>query len=92
VVNELVTNALKHAFPGDREGRVTVSFTHRKPGGWRLTVADDGVGLASWPPPAAAHSFGTRIVRSLVDRLHGKLQVVVGRGTRFILDVEPRIE
>lgn len=92
VVNELVTNAMKHAFPDDREGRVAVSFTRRKVGGWRLTVADDGVGLASWPPPAAPHSFGTRIVQTLVDRLHGQLEVAVERGTRFTLDVEPHLE
>lgn len=92
VVNELVTNALKHAFPGDRKGVVTVSFKRRKPGTWRLTVADNGVGLTSWPPPAAPHSLGTRIVRALVDRLHGQLEVAVGHGTRFTLDFEPRLQ
>jgi two-component sensor histidine kinase len=89
VVNELVTNAFKHAFPGGRKGRVEVSFQRRKPGGWRLTVADDGIGLPSWPPPAAPHSLGTRIVGALVERLHGRLEVATEGGTRFTLDVEP---
>src|SRR5690349_13737018 len=51
IANELVMNALKHAFPGDRAGVVRLGF-------WRdgqdllLTVADDGVGLADTPPEA----------------------------------------
>jgi len=90
VVNELVTNAFKHAFPDGRKGLVEVSFQRREPGGWRLTVADDGVGLSSWPPPPAPYSLGTRIVEVLVARLHGQLEVSTDSGTRFTLDVEPR--
>jgi two-component sensor histidine kinase len=89
VVNELVTNAFKHAFPDGRTGRIEVSFRRRKPGSWRLTVADDGIGLPSWPPPLAPHSLGTRIVGALVERLHGRLEVATDRGTCFTLDIEP---
>ena len=90
VVNELVTNAMKHAFPGDRQGHVEVSFTRHEAQGWRLTVADDGVGLRSWPPAPSERSLGVRIVAALVDRLHGKLAVETGPGTRFTLDIDPQ--
>ncbi len=46
IVNELVSNALKHAFPGGRTGRLTVQVSGLDDGRFSLVVADDGVGLA----------------------------------------------
>ena len=89
-MNELVTNAFKHAFPGNRKGRVEVSFTRRRDRGWRLRIADDGVGLPGWPWRDGSHGLGIRIVDALVDRLHGRLDVATDHGTRFTLDIEPQ--
>ncbi|ATQ68491.1 MULTISPECIES: sensor histidine kinase [Methylosinus] len=81
IVNELVTNALKHAFPEDRSGTVTVRLT-REAGALRLLVMDDGVGH-----PAATTSpgtgFGQKLVRSLAQQLGGALTIEAGSaGTR----------
>ena len=45
LVNELVTNALKHGFPGGRKGVITVSMEDVNEGGCRISIKDDGVGL-----------------------------------------------
>jgi len=61
ILNELITNAFKHAFPDGRPGVVTVGLRHAEQG-YELTVADDGVGLAK---PAAKPSSG--LGRGLID-------------------------
>lgn len=79
IVNELVTNALKHAFPAG-EGEVRVELT-RRDGRVRLSVVDDGRGL----PPASqgeGTSLGMKLVRSLTDQLRGRLVVERGPGER----------
>lgn len=69
VVNELVTNALKHAFPDARPGTVTVTFHTAEPGEGVLTVRDDGVGMG----PPRPGSLGTELVRRLVEQCGGRM-------------------
>jgi len=70
VVNELLQNALEHAFPGRAEGRVDIRLG-RSPQEYVIEVTDDGVGL----PDAPASSLGLEIVEALVrDDLHGRLE------------------
>ncbi len=90
LVSELVSNALKHAFPGDRAGRIDVS-AERAPAGLRLVVQDDGVGLAEDPDANDDSSLGMQIVRALACQLGAELQVQTGAGTCFTVTV-PRSE
>lgn len=64
VANELIGNALKHAFPDGRPGVVKVSIV-RTPGAFDMIVEDDGVGLAAAGPPG----FGATIVQLLSQQL-----------------------
>lgn len=82
VVNELLGNALKHAFPAGRAGRISVSLT-REDRACVLTIADDGVGLSQ--PPAG---FGSTIVKLLCRQLHADLQTADAHpGVRLTLTV-----
>src|SRR6202162_6180226 len=63
IVNELVTNAVKYAFPGEAKGTVTVTLK-RVPGELRLTVADDGRGL---DPQRASSGLGGRLVEGFAQ-------------------------
>jgi two-component sensor histidine kinase len=81
-VVELVTNALKHAFPDDRRGSIQVTL--RDLGATAvLTVEDDGIGL----PDAGCRSrtSGLRLVDRLVGQLRGRLDITADRGTCFTL-------
>ncbi|HID89511.1 MAG TPA: GAF domain-containing protein [Anaerolineae bacterium] len=86
-VNELVQNSLKHAFMGREAGRIKVRL-RRRPSGYEVVVADDGVGLpVDTPPP---RSLGLQIVETLVTQdLGGELRLECGpQGTRAVITVE----
>jgi chemotaxis protein methyltransferase CheR len=70
IVNELVTNAVKYAFPGEATGTVMVSLK-RGPGELRLTVADDGQGL---DPRRADSGLGGRLVDGFAQQLGGQVE------------------
>jgi two-component sensor histidine kinase len=83
IINELVSNALKHAFPNERAGIVRVSFERQAAASCVLTVEDDGVGLASEIELGEASSLGLQLVQDLVDQLQGTIAVERHEGTRI---------
>jgi PAS domain S-box-containing protein len=83
IVNELVTNALKYAFPGGRKGEVRVSLHPGADGRFTLTVGDNGVG---WPRGAdfrKTDTLGMQLVTMLVDQLDGAIELTSKPGTVF---------
>ena len=79
IVNELVTNAARHAFPEDRKGQVLVSFG-RDGDGYALVVEDDGCGLPETPREG---SLGRRLIAAFVHEAKGELVTESsGAGTR----------
>lgn len=78
IVNELVTNAVKHAFPGDRAGTVALRF-RREGEEYVLSVSDDGTGMAEMPAREAQEGFrrrggmGRRLVRALAAQIGGRI-------------------
>ncbi|WP_052389287.1 sensor histidine kinase [Belnapia moabensis] len=83
VVNELVTNALKHGFPGNRPGVIRIAFG-RDDGTYSLAVADTGIGLAAEP---ARQGTGQRLIQALASQLGGRMSFAQGEvgGTQFSL-------
>ncbi|MNL51917.1 Blue-light-activated histidine kinase 2 [compost metagenome] len=71
LVGELVTNAVKHAFPGGRSGTITVSLKRDEAGVPRLTVLDDGVGISGEHLPGDG-GLGSVIVRQLANQFGGE--------------------
>jgi PAS domain S-box-containing protein len=92
IINELVSNALKHAFPAGRAGRVSVDFHALPEGGYALAVRDDGVGLPAGLDPGQAESMGLQLVSDLTEQLNGMLAVDRTGGTTFTIrfHAEPR--
>jgi two-component sensor histidine kinase len=90
ILNELLTNALKYAFPGEREGTISVRL-ERCGDELCLVVADDGVGLASTDGGGggAPAGMGQRLVRSLTQQLGGRVSIDSrpGEGTRCTVHV-----
>ncbi|MEW6517994.1 MAG: histidine kinase dimerization/phosphoacceptor domain -containing protein [Thermodesulfobacteriota bacterium] len=85
ILNELVGNALKHAFSCDAGGEVNVSLRSGSQGRLELRVRDNGRGL---PPDfdwRQARSLGLRLVQMLAGQLHAAVEAASGEGTEFVL-------
>lgn len=97
ILNELVTNSLKHAF-GDRpRGEIRVRLEPRPDGGMCLSVGDDGRGLPPDFEVGKTNSLGLQLVSDLAMQLGGRLDIETGSPTRFAVTfvpqpVDPRIE
>jgi two-component sensor histidine kinase len=86
IVNELVTNALKYAFPGGRHGSIDVLLHNLADGKIRLVIRDDGVGLPRDLELHNASSLGLTLVYMLADQVQGELAISRdGAGTEFSL-------
>jgi len=92
IINELVSNSLEHAFPGGREGNLTVRL-HRNDGGMHiLTVTDDGVGIPEDFSIDKLQTLGMQIIQSLTRQVRGTLEMVGKGGTHatVVFDGIPR--
>jgi two-component sensor histidine kinase/DNA-binding NarL/FixJ family response regulator len=83
MLNELLSNAMKHAFPNGRQGRIKVRLRPGKSGWFSLTVQDDGVGIPADLDIHQSATLGLRIVTALVEQLDGKLELDRAAGTTF---------
>jgi PAS domain S-box-containing protein len=89
IVNELLSNALKHAFDGRDEGTIEVSLTAPEEGMINLTVSDDGVGLPPGFDIDKSKTLGLRLVKILTeDQLQGNLEVTSDGGATFRIEFE----
>jgi len=86
VVNELVSNALRHAWPGGARGRLRIGLSARE-GRYLLSVEDDGVGIRAQAIEGGKGSLGLKIVRSLAKDLSAELALSVEAGTRVELSI-----
>ena len=75
ILNELVTNSLKHAFPDARNGEIRITLNRQADGLHFLEVADDGAGLRHDVNPRTDHSLGLRLIRSLTQQLDGVFDI-----------------
>ncbi|MBN2200997.1 hypothetical protein JW777_03515 [bacterium] len=85
ILNEAVTNAVKHAFAGRAEGRIEITLRKARDGSVRLSVADDGVGLPPGFDPAVSDSLGFKIIVILLEQLGGGLKMDTRNGTRLTI-------
>jgi PAS domain S-box-containing protein len=85
IINELVSNALKYAFPGGRTGDLHISFLKISRERCALTVTDNGVGLPASIDVKNPKTLGLQLVNMLVNQLHGTLDVVTDGGTTFMV-------
>jgi signal transduction histidine kinase len=86
VINELLCNALNHAFPGGRTGSIRLKIDVA---GGVLEFADDGIGLPGWLDLACPPSLGLQLVQTLVQQMGGTIRVAPGPGTRYQLQFPP---
>lgn len=85
IVNELIMNALKHAFPDGRPGNIRLGLRLDADGRIELKVGDDGVGLPSAWSIESAGNMGMQIVTMLTGQIEGRLEIDRAAGTEFRL-------
>ncbi|RLU00790.1 MAG: PAS domain S-box protein [Ketobacter sp.] len=81
IINELVSNAFKHAFPDHRAGEISITLKRLPEHKARLDISDNGVGLES--NTAKEESLGLRLVEALSDQLEADLSIQSANPTRF---------
>ena len=95
IVNELLTNSLRHAFPPGSKGTVWVHLRSIGDQNVELVVRDDGVGFPAGTDISSATTMGLAIVRTLVEQMRGTLTMDTSHGTsctiRFKLEKKPDI-
>jgi PAS domain S-box-containing protein len=85
IVNELVSNALKHGFPNERGGKVLVKISQDADQEVELSISDDGQGIPPDMDLTKSDSLGLQLVHLLTRQLHGQLDVQRSNPTRFTL-------
>jgi two-component sensor histidine kinase len=87
IINELISNSLKHAFPSDREGEIRISFTQTPLDGtneYILTINDNGIGIPDNIDIKQSKSLGLQLVTSLAEhQLQGTIDLDRDKGTKF---------
>jgi len=89
IINELLTNIVKYAYPGEPHGTATIRCQRTPEGATKLRIADDGVGLPVGFDPAKSHGLGMRIVAALCQQIGADLEIErSGRsGASFMITV-----
>jgi two-component sensor histidine kinase len=83
IVNELITNSMKYAFPEGREGEIMVSLHENDKDEIELTVGDNGVGMPEELDFRNTDSLGLSLVNALVEQLQGEVELIREKGTGY---------
>jgi two-component sensor histidine kinase len=86
IINELITNSLKHAFPDGRNGSVGIKLKNHS-NGVTLVVEDNGIGMKKEVDLSTSTSLGLELVNALSQQLNATVQVDTQNGTRFTFQI-----
>jgi two-component sensor histidine kinase len=81
VINELVSNSIKHAFPGGRKGEINIEFHSEGEKGFRMVIRDNGIGFKK--DQAKSNTLGLQLVNAVVEHIDGSIKLDSSGGTRL---------
>jgi len=90
ILNELITNSLKYAFPEDRRGNINISLSVAEPDNFQLVYADDGVGLPEKTAFLSGRSLGRSLIMGLAHQIRGQITVNRSEGLMITIDFKLR--
>jgi len=82
IVNELITNSVKYAFPEGRKGVVKIIFKSENHNNF-LIISDDGIGISDDINPEKTESLGLQLVNNLTNQIDGEIELDTNKGTEF---------
>ena len=85
IVNELVSNSMKHAFPNNKQGKIDIKFNLDN-GNYSMIVSDNGIGFPQHYNIENSDSLGLKIVNSLTEQIDGEIKIEMSEGTKFIIN------
>ncbi|MDD5757997.1 MAG: PAS domain S-box protein [Desulfobulbaceae bacterium] len=85
IINELVSNCLKHAFPNGKKGTITIRMSENSEGELSLSVSDDGIGFPAEIDYANTTSLGMQLIVVLAGQLNGTVKLDSEEGTTFTI-------
>ncbi|GEM_PF-4447589 len=88
ILNELISNALRHAFPDEREGSIRILLSSNDDRSYTLIIGDDGIGLPDGVDLETSDSLGLLLVASLVSQLDGEVVLQRDHGTEFKINFQ----
>ena len=83
IVNELISNCLKYAFPGKQTGCINIDLKETGPNNFLLIVKDDGIGIPPEIDFTSASSLGLKLVKILAEQLSGSVDLIRTKGSEF---------
>jgi PAS domain S-box-containing protein len=83
IINELVSNSLKHAFPNNKRGEIGIKLSSNQKNKTKLTVKDNGVGLPKSVNFRDPETLGLQLVSDLIEQIEGKIKLERTAGTAF---------
>lgn len=89
LVNELISNALKYAFPDDRSGEIGITLRVPEPNRIQVEVSDNGVGFPEGLDFRNTASLGMQLVMTFVEQLGGEIEMGRGQGASFLITFQP---
>ena len=86
IINEVVSNSIKHAFNDGRKGEILIQFTKKSENVYRLIIADNGVGLPAGLNLEHSDSLGIQLIQALSEQIDGTLKIESENGVKYIID------
>jgi two-component sensor histidine kinase len=93
IINELVSNSIKYAFPDNREGEIHISLEKNRGSKYVLTVGDNGIGTGSREKLINSDTLGIQLVNLLSKQMNGELDVKTapGKGVEYSITFEQAV-
>jgi two-component sensor histidine kinase len=83
IINEIITNSIKHAFPNNREGEIYIEVSENSDKELLLIISDDGVGFKDGFDMFKSETMGFKMLLALIEQIDGKIELFKDKGTLF---------
>ena len=88
IINEIVSNSLKHAFNDGSSGKISIELIQVNEEKYRLTISDDGLGFSDDFNLETSDSMGIQLIQALTDQLEGTMELITSpaKGVKYIIE------
>jgi two-component sensor histidine kinase len=85
IMNELITNSIKHAFEGKKAGKISVFLGTTEDRRYKLIISDNGNGMKTGVPVGKSATMGMELIKVLIEKIDGAIERRPQKGTSFVI-------